>query len=94
MTDQSTLSDLAAMLTSMSGRSIKLSARGGIYVATVRYPGGTAQFANDTLSGAINGAAALVQTPIDAPEAPEVTPDPTGTRVVAVVPPPDEEEPL
>jgi hypothetical protein len=88
MTDQSTLSDLAAMLTSMSGRSIKLSARGGIYVATVRYPGGTAQFANDTLSGAINGAAALVQTTI---EAPEVTPDPTGTRVVAVVPPPDED---
>lgn len=91
MTDSSTLHDLAAILTSMSGRSIKLSARGGIYVATVRYPGGTAQFANDTLSGAVNGVVAL-QTGVTPAEEPEVTPDPTGTKIVAVVPPPEEPE--
>ena len=89
MTESSTLEDLATLLARMGGRSIKLSARGGVFVATVRYTGGTAQFANETLSGAVNGVVALQLT--ERPGAEEVTPDPTGTRVVAVVPPPDEE---
>ena len=94
MTDQSTFEDLAVLLARMGGRSIKLSARGGVFVATVRYTGGTAQFANETLSGAINGAIALlgVGAPMtEEPESPEVTPDPTGTRV-GVPPAPEEPE--
>lgn len=94
MTDQSTFEDLAVLLARMGGRSIKLSARGGVFVATVRYTGGTAQFANETLSGAVNGVVALHLTLDEKPvDVDDPTPDPTGTKIVAVVPPPYDGEP-
>lgn len=94
MTEASTLQDLAVMLAHANGRSLKLSARGGIFIAAVRYPGGSASLANETLSGAINGAIALLSVgapTTEEPESPEVTPDPTGTRV-GVPPAPEEPE--
>ena len=95
LTEKSTLEDLAVLLAQANGRTLKLSARGGLYVVALRYPGGTAQLANESLSGALNGAVTLVAMAGEAPAlADDPTPDPTGTRVVAVVPPPPDEEPL
>ena len=103
LTEQSTLEDLAVLLAHAKGRSFKMSARGGIYIVALHYPGGTAQLANESLSGALNGAVMLLgavsagplldsgPTETDTQLAdPEVTPDPTGTRI-GVAPPPDGE---
>ena len=91
LTEKSTLEDLAVLLAQANGRSLKLSARGGLFVVALRYPGGTAQLANESLSGALNGAVTLVAMAGEAPALiDDVTPDPTGTKI-GVAPPPDGE---